>query len=69
MKVATLGFDIKYHGDESVGVFTQEWQMVGIYRFESESDYNKFVKELKGLFELVSDGPIDVQPIAIKNED
>lgn len=64
--VQTLGFEIFYHGDESVGLFPEGWQLKGHYRFENQDEYQKFVNELMALYELISDTPLEIKPIAYR---
>lgn len=64
--IETAGFEIKYHGDESVGMFPKEWTLTGHFDFVDETEYEIFVQELKSAFEIIIDTPIEVIPIKLK---
>ena len=64
--IQTLRFEIMFHGDKSVGLFPEEWRLKGHYRFQNEGEYQKFVNELTALYELISDTPLVIKPIAYR---
>ena len=67
MEIQTLGFEIHYDGDESVGIFPQKWKMMGHYRFDNRDEYLKFLNKIHKLFEHISDTPLYVKPIAYRD--
>jgi hypothetical protein len=56
--IETLGFDIYFHGDPSVGIFPNYWQMSGHFIFDHEIEEDMFIQGLLVAFEYCSDTPI-----------
>lgn len=54
------GFEIKFHGDNSVGIFDNTWNLTGYFNFETEEDLKNFKEKIKEAFEYCSDTPISV---------
>lgn len=61
--VKSKGFIISYFGDESVGIFPQQWQISGDFTFDSEAEFSGFKFKISQSFEFCSDTPILVESI------
>lgn len=61
MEKQSKGFVIEFFGDESVGIFPQQWEISGDFEFEYETDFIEFKELIAQAFELCSDTPIHVE--------
>lgn len=59
----TKGFVITYSGDDTVGMFQQEWQLSGDFNFNDQSDLDVFKRKISEAFEFCSDTPILVESL------
>lgn len=62
------GFVIESIGDESVGIFRQEWVLKGDFEFESKSDFESFKEKLNNLFEYCGEPSTNVYSLEELNE-
>jgi len=61
--IEASGYKIKFHGDLTVGVFSQEWDVVGDFFFENEEEEKQFKSKLIEAWEYCSDTPLTVETI------
>ncbi len=61
--IKTTGFIITSPGDESVGLFQQEWQLSGDFEFDYPVDLDVFKRKIAEAFEFCSDTPIFVESV------
>ncbi len=62
--VKTLGYEITYHGDPSVGMFRQDWTIRGVFYFQSEAEEDEYIEKIKEAWEYCSDTPVIIAAIA-----
>jgi len=67
-KVNSSGFIVEYSGDESVGMFPQQWQILGGFEFDSEEEFSGFKFKISQAFEFCSDTPISVESLEERSE-
>lgn len=63
MEYKSKGFLVEYQGDETVGIFPQQWQILGDFTFDSEAEFSGFKFKISQAFEFCSDTPISVESI------
>ena len=57
-EVKSSGFLIHDNGDESVGIFSQQWSLTGDFVFETAADLEAFKNKLCEAFEYVTGAPV-----------
>jgi len=62
-QINSSGFIVEYSGDESVGMFPQQWQILGCFEFDSEEEFSGFKFKISQAFEFCSDTPISVESL------
>jgi len=62
-QIKSTGFIVEYQGDETVGMFSQQWHISGDFMFESEEDFSAFKFKISQAFEFCSDTPISVESL------
>lgn len=67
-KIQAKGFVVHFDGDETAGVFPQQWTISGKFSFDSEEDFMAFKESICAAFEHCSDTPIWVETVEKQNE-
>jgi len=61
MNIRITGFIVRFSGDESAGIFPQEWEVKGDFEFDTLEDLDLFKNKLIEAWEYASDTPISVE--------
>lgn len=61
--IQSTGFLVEFQGDETVGMFSQQWHILGDFIFESEEELSGFKFKISQAFEFCSDKPISVESL------
>lgn len=67
-QIKTTGFVITYPGDDTVGLFQQEWKLSGDFNFDDQAELDEFKLKISHAFELCSDTPIVVESLEERSE-
>lgn len=62
------GFHITHHCDPSVGLFDMHYRIEGVFNFEDEDEYIKYVIGLKELHEQTFDTIVSIETFEERNE-
>ena len=67
--ITTTGFFIDDHGDPSVGIFPQLWELKGELQFSDEADMETFKRQLTELFQDFCEGKLSVMAFEEQKEE
>lgn len=67
-QIKSIGFIVEFQGDETVGMFSQQWHISGDFEFDSEEEFSGFKFKISQAFEFCSDTPISVESIEERSE-
>ena len=62
-QIKSAGFIVEFQGDETVGIFSQQWHISGDFIFDSEEEFSGFKFKISQSFEFCSDTPIIVESL------
>jgi hypothetical protein len=62
-QITSSGFVVECSGDTPVGIFPQQWQILGDFAFNSEDEFSGFKFKISQAFEFCFDTPISVQSL------
>ena len=57
-----------HHGDASVGIAGQSYELAGETTFSDVEHYNEFVSRLSNTMALVSDFPFEIVPVGMRED-
>lgn len=66
--IKSTGFIVEFQGDETVGMFSQQWYISGDFEFDSEEEFSGFKFKISQSFEFCSDTPISVESLEERSE-